>query len=351
LLVTVITSTNGCNKNLLYAYISDNDMTMPFLPDRMTVIFNADSDGLFGRQCPNAECKHHFKVNMKDFEDFGKSLMNCVYCGSTGSSVDFLTNNQLEYARSIAARTMLDSIGRHLKQYEINPEPNAFLSIGLKIDYTLPEIRSYIEEDVKRSIKCQECNRSYSVYGVSYFCPFCGKRNAIEVFNENVITILAMLEIEKLIDEERLDDFIQDGFITKIQENALKQSITIFEFYCKKKFVARKMLTSTGLNEEDILKSIGNSFQNIDKAHNLLSSNFDYDIKAVLLPNELIRLKKLFAKRHILTHYDGIIDSKYIWETQEDPSLEGKRLTINAHDVKSLLNYLQRIVMNMETSL
>lgn len=142
---------------------------MSYIPDKISVSFAADSEGLFGRQCPNAECKCYFKVNANDFQNFSGSKMYCVQCGRNEDTNNFFTEQQMEYMRSIVARIAMDAIGRELKQYEIKPDPNALISIGLSVKYDLPQIMTYVEKEIKMNILCSRCKRSMHYMEYHFF--------------------------------------------------------------------------------------------------------------------------------------------------------------------------------------
>jgi hypothetical protein len=321
---------------------------MSYIPDKLTVSFAADSEGLFGRQCPNAECKCYFKVNANDFQNFSGSKMYCVQCGTNEDRNNFFTMQQIEYMRSIVARIAMDAIGRELKQYEIKPDPNALISIGLSVMYDLPQIMTYVEKEIKMNILCSRCRRSYALYGISFFCPFCGERSSIDVFNENIISVSKLLELDQAMDSSTIESFTQAGLFTQITEAALKQCVTIFETYCKSKYIEKKFKLTPCLTKEDLLRKIGTSFQNIDRSHNLFLE-FGFDLKSIFNQAELARLKIGFEKRHVLTHNSGIIDSRYVKKTNGVATEVGNRIIVTNNEVRAVIGYLQKIISKIET--
>jgi len=321
---------------------------MSYIPHKINVSFAADSEGLFGRQCPNPECKCYFKVNANDLQNFSGSKMYCVKCGTNENTNNFFTEQQIEYMRSIVARITIDAIGSQLKQYEIKPNPHALISIGLSVKYDLPQIMTYVEKDIKMNILCSRCGRFYAIYGISFFCPFCGERSSLDVFNENLVSVTKLIELDQVIDSSAFESFVQSGLFTQITENALKQCVTIFETYCKSKYVEKKLELEPSLTKEDVLKKIGTSFQNIDRAHKLLLE-FGFDLKAIFDEPDLVQLKIGFEKRHVLTHNSGIIDFRYVKDTDGDETDIGTRVIVTKIEVIALIDYLQIIKSKLET--
>lgn len=321
---------------------------MSFIPNKLTVSLRSDSDGLIGRQCPRPDCKCYFKVNVKHLEIFTGSEMYCVKCGIKKDKNGFLTIEQLEYLKSVAARYIMNSIGQQLKQYERKSDPNAFFSIGISVNFNLPEIRHYVEKELKRSVTCSNCDRSYALYGISFFCPFCGKRKPIDVFNENHNSIKRFLEMEKLLDVSTVDTFNKEGVLTQITESALKQTVTIFETYCKDKYVEEKMKGSEEKSKDNILRQIGTSFQNIDRATELFLE-FGFNLKDCVSQNIITGLKIGFEKRHVLTHNSGIIDSRYIKEIGGNESDVGNRIILTNDEVCAIISNLHTIVLKIES--
>lgn len=44
-------------------------------------------------------------------------------------------------------------------------------------------------------VNCSKCNNTFAVYGISYFCPFCG----FDVFLENIEQIKIKMKLQELI--------------------------------------------------------------------------------------------------------------------------------------------------------
>lgn len=318
-----------------------------------TVTFQTDAEGMFGRQCPNEECKRYFKIKGEDFSTIKDTIdaMYCPYCGSKDTHNHFFTEDQLEYAKSIVAQEITRAIVNDFKQYERHPDPDDWIGISMTVKADIPEIRNYVEKEVKRTVNCNMCNKPYSIYGVSYFCPFHGDRDPFTVFNENISSIRKTLEIEKVIGKEAHAKLVEEGMLSELIEKTLKDSVTAFETYCKNRYANKRVSITSGLAKDAVLKEVGNAFQNIDKGNKFMLRDFQFDYTAALQQNDLKQVKKCFAKRHVLTHSSGIIDAKYINETGENSNLTGTKVTVTEKEVTDLLISLEKIVSEIEIAL
>ena len=120
---------------------------------------NSDERGrrrLFGRECPVKECLGYFKITVGTGK---KSLApcHCPYCGHSGDSGTFFTQDQVEYIQSIALKTITDALHKDLKSLEFEHKPQGLFGIGfsLKIKESAPlPIRYYREKKLETEIVC-----------------------------------------------------------------------------------------------------------------------------------------------------------------------------------------------------
>src|SRR5450759_1259742 len=76
------------------------------LGNSISIPIPADSDAFTGRECPQPDCEGYFKI------EFGTGLKgeglpcHCPYCGHTAGHDHFWTKEQIEYAKSVAMRTI-----------------------------------------------------------------------------------------------------------------------------------------------------------------------------------------------------------------------------------------------------
>jgi hypothetical protein len=325
---------------------------------KIRVPLASDEEGMVGRQCPHEECKKYFKVRTEEFSAFTDDKFSCPYCGITAHPRDFLTQNQLEYVKSVAVRQVLGPSLDELKSLEREPDSNTFFSIGVKVDITGLDVAQYFEKESRRNIHCNTCNRSYSVYGVSYYCPFCGQRDPFAVYQENVETIRRILRLEETLsdDEElvrtgKVQKLEEEGVFDTLTEKMLDMTVTAFETYCKCKYASKMAELRPGSSYQEWLKRAGNRFQNLENAEHLLQQDLEYSIDANMLLNDRNAISKAFQKRHVLIHSSGIIDERYVKATGENSTQIGTRVQVKRDEVEDILSSLTRLVEKVEHDL
>jgi sarcosine oxidase delta subunit len=337
-------------KNIAYLF---GYVTFDFM--KINISFKSDAEGMFGRQCQNTKCKKYFKVKAEDYLGFGGDRFSCPYCGATGHPNLFITEDQLNYAKSVAAQQVLQPFLKQLKNIEKEHEIGAFISLGIKVDVREPVIRQYFEKQSRRTITCEKCQGTYSVYGVSFYCPFCGPREPFAVFNENMDAIKRSLNIENVLNEDKhlvqtgvILKLHEEGFFDILSEKMLDAIITSFETYCKNKYADKMARLHPLSSYQEWLKKAGNKFQNLDRAEQLLQDDLGFSIEEKLLDTEKKTLLKALQKRHVFVHNSGIIDETYVKATQESYSFIGKKVTVEKREMEELLSIICKLVHSIE---
>src|SRR6185503_4795774 len=81
-----------------------------------------DADGYTGRECPM--CKKYFKVKGGTGLP-GSPPCHCPYCNHVGPQTEFFTEDQVEYAKSVALHELSGALLASLKTLEMKPDPHA----------------------------------------------------------------------------------------------------------------------------------------------------------------------------------------------------------------------------------
>ncbi len=307
---------------------------------------------MFGREC-RGNCLQYFKVNLGDLVNAQDRELWCPYCGFCGPAGDFLTQDQLAYVRSIGLRKLLEGpLGRTLKSLERKPDRRSFLSFGVTV--TLPDIkiRNYVERQVERKLSCSQCGKAYAVYGISYWCPFCGPRNPGETFAENIAVIEHLLNMNAIVgsDSAVAEQLRQLGLDRKFDEKALDSAVTAFESFCKAR-VMSPLAVKDGITATEALSRIGTTFQNLQRGNDLLTKEFGFSYAQILSPSELKHLRAQFQKRHVLIHNSGIIDAPYCQKILQALSKVGQKVVVRKSDVREMVQVLGRLVAALDGQL
>ena len=325
---------------------------------RYSVSLKSDEEGMFGRQCKSAVCMNYFKIDANDMNDGTITDLHCPYCGTQDVKESYLTEDQMEYVKSIAVQKAMKKIGAQLKGLERYSTRGSFLSMDIKVKIPDLKIQKYYEKESRRNIHCDNCGRDFSVYGVSFYCPFCGRRDASNVFEENIESIKGLLSLresllkdEDLVRSNKVRELEETGVFQEINQKMLDKAVTSYETYMKSKYVEEMMIVDSTKGVAYYQKRAGNKFQNIDRTHDLLSTDKGFDFKSKLTPPDDSIVNLGLQKRHIIVHNSGIIDDKYCQNTGESRSLIGNRLSIMKKDVLEFIKTVTKIVGVVESTL
>src|SRR4051812_47953037 len=92
------------------------------LGSSFSVDLHPDEAGYVGRECPVETCEGYFKITLGTGIK-GLAPCHCPYCGHTGEPPTFATEQQIEYAKSIAFGQIMDAVRHDLKALECNYKP------------------------------------------------------------------------------------------------------------------------------------------------------------------------------------------------------------------------------------
>jgi len=120
----------------------------------------------------------------------------------------------------------------------------------------------------------------------------------------------------------------------KIIENALEDSVSIFDGFCRG---VLKLKDSS----HDI------SFQNLNSARNKLIKKYNFDIAKGIDKTDWEKIIVSFQKRHVSTHNLGIINQEYINKTNSNQIALGKQVVISREEVMEITDFLKKMAENL----
>jgi hypothetical protein len=291
-----------------------------------------DGNGLTGRECPVKDCLGYFKVK------FGTGLKGdnipcvCPYCGHRGHHDTFWTQEQLQYAQSIAMREVSDLMVQELKKMEFNiPARGAFgIGISMKVEPGLQHpIRCYREKKLETEVTCSSCTLEYAIYGVFGYCPDCGMHNSFQILEKN---------LELAEKELRLAADMRDGDLrTHLIGDALENAVSAFDGFGRKAAESHKSLSSHSQKASTL------SFQNLTNADGNVRALFGFGLSDGVTADEWKLLVRCFQKRHLLAHRMGVIDEKYVAAVNDPAARVGRKITIESSEVSSLLSAVNKL--------
>jgi hypothetical protein len=310
------------------------------LGGRVSVTLPLDEAGYVGRECPQPACLGYFKVKPGTGLTGPDLLCVCPYCGYKDSPRRFYTPAQIEYATSVAMRNVGETVRKDLKSMEFDHRPRGGFGIGisLKVKHGPPlSIKHYREEKLETELTCNECTLSYSVFGLFAYCPDCAVHNSLQILNNNLALTQKQLALAGGLDDPELQ--------RHLIEDALENCVSAFDGFGRETCRVRANKSTDPSKCENV------SFQNLNRAAARLQSLFNVDLRSIVPVAVWTVAHVGFMRRHVLAHKAGIIDQPYIDETNESPSLLGRRLTISADAVRELLDAVSALGKHLVDSL
>ena len=282
---------------------------------QITVSLEPDEQGMIGRQCTQEECGLYFKVRLgtgRDTEEF-----RCPYCRVEGHLSDFFTQDQLEYARSVAARDVLGPLLRGFKRdvERLNrSQPKGLIQLKFSVDYKPISIQRYLERQLETEVCCDNCTFEFSVYGVFASCPCCGQLNALKVLLNSLETAKRKLQLsdEPSLDKELRQDFVKD---------ALTGSVSAFDAYGK-----AMMKSQPGV----FFKARLNLFQDIEGLNSYLKGHGTPCFEKTMGVAAWEEIKWFFQARHLYVHNAGVIDDRFASKQPAFSHMKGRILSLDA---------------------
>ena len=309
------------------------------LGDQIYVSFPSDEAGFTGRHCPQDSCGNYFKIQFGTGLKGSNLPCHCPYCGYKGDHSEFHTQEQIEYAKSVAIRKISDAIYKDFKKFEFNVKPHGGFGIGLSLKVKrdrVPLIRYYHEKELETIVVCSECGLRYAIYGVFAYCPDCAAHNSLQILNKNLDLLEKQLELAHREGGELGRQLIED---------ALENAVSTFDAF-------GRQLCSLHANQSvdpGAVQSV--SFQNLEKAKGKLINWFRLDLTVLTGFSNWTFLVRCFQKRHLLAHKLGVIDQVYIENTDDPAAIIGRKVSIEIDEVKSALLLLKELGKSLSNTL
>lgn len=314
----------------------------------ISIPIEADEKGYIDKQCPSEECNFIFKVHQDDWSDICKDeAIWCPFCRHQAPSNEWFTIEQVENGNS-EALTMVkgeihNAILEDAQRVNRKQSKNSFISISMKVNggkkRTQP-IPIKAAEEMQLEITCEECKTRFSVIGSAYFCPACGYNSVNKTFQDSLRKIKAKLDNINIVKKSLLESVGKDEaeiVCRSLIESCLIDGVVAFQKYCEGKYENHKKVPL-------------NAFQRLKQGSDLWKELVGYSYSDWLTIEELNSLNILFQKRHILSHNEGIVDDKYLKNSNDFTYKEGQRIIISPKDIDLLKKYLEKLKSSIDSS-
>jgi hypothetical protein len=312
----------------------------------MKVSIPSDDQGYFGRLCP--ACNAFFKVRVDEFRAAPDDLqLYCCYCGHRAGPDDFMSSDQKKRAISAAKAAALAKIqGMLAEALPRGTSHRGLVSVSWEFKPgTPPSLHTYIEEQVRRTVTCDRCGRGSAVYGAATFCPYCGPRRISDrILDEIAAQRRTLALVDHLPDSVREDARVA-GVFDGAAADSIENVVTLFEHFCRETF---NELVAPAL---DILKrERPNVFQSLDDSNRVFRTHTQLTLHKLVDRQTWERMHVAFAKRHVLTHRNGLVDKRYLDSVPISSLKVGQRLLISRTEAEQALDDLQALVSGVAST-
>lgn len=304
---------------------------------QVKVSIHADADGHTGRECP--KCEAYFKITFGTGRKGSDLPCHCPYCGHTSGQNQFATKEQIEYAKSVALREVLQEFYDGLKTMEFETKPTSGFGIGISMKFegeTLPPVQYYREKQLETEVLCENCTLKYMIYGVFAFCPDCGIHNSLQILNKN---------LDLAVKQVGLAAQVESDFSQHLISDALENAVSSFDGF------GREICRINAPKATDQTKAEKISFQNPMGARTNFQQLFGKDFARNIDPTDWEFISRCAQKRHLLAHKMGVVDEHYLTKTGDRAAIEGRKVQIIGDDVKRLAACLRQLGQELFASL
>ena len=276
-------------------------------------------EGFIGRSCKTPECGRYFKVNLASMRD----EMYCPYCGTRFSKDELTTKDQEEYFKEAAIekakKYMYDEVDKVFGNLARKPRSKNVIFKHKPIHYREKTVQPrYSEFQVDSELTCSECNFPFQVYGIFGYCPGCRSEN-LWIYDANFAII--QKEISTNPDPQRA------------LRHAYSDLVSTFEAFCRAKAKAISSETSR--------------FQVLFDTRKFFKENLGIDILKDLEEKDILTLRRVFQKRHVLEHNAGIINESYVRMIPEDAKLLNHQVELSVEELRLAAEALRIALDNL----
>ena len=297
------------------------------------------ADGLLPLRCPT-DREHLFKIRVAVADEGGGDLC-CPYCGHQADIHEFMADQMpiLDAAMEAAAeqymhQTISQVIGRSFTG-SFRPPASGF---GVRVMFnpgTPPPrqaLPTYEVEETRRTMRCEVCDEEFAVYGLTVYCPVCGRLAPRQQFAELVRTQQARLDALHDLDPEAQRQLAESGALAATYESTIKDGFSALETYLEARFSG----SAAGLAKPPP----SGVFQRLDDVNALYIEHLDLDLAAFAGPQRWDQLQRSAAIRHVLTHRSGIVDERFLARMPNWTQSVGQRIQVARADATDFLAVL-----------
>jgi len=311
---------------------------------RVPISLPIDDEGYFDRQCPSEGCAANFKVLFEDWRDkVSDERVFCPICRFEATADSWNTPEQVEYITAVARNHVQGIINNAMKEdarrFNSTQKPG-FISLSLSVTPGRPEIEIPVSvaDVMRQTFTCEACGCRYASVGLAYFCPSCGHNSVLVTFEKTLDTVRQVMGktsdmmrvLETVVDKDTARDSVRN-----ILEDSLLRLVGAFQYFADHLFNQKPGTAS--------IKQRKNVFQNLTESSALWKTLTGKGYEDLLSTADFADLERLFQKRHLIAHRNGIVDQEYITKASDTSYTVGQRLVILEANVLRLADILHTL--------
>jgi hypothetical protein len=316
----------------------------------MSISLPKEDDGRVSRECVDAlYSPGAFKLRPGTGIQHDHVRAYCPYCRKDDKPENFATADQVRYARDVAMGQISKGVDKMVKDaFQLGASGRrkfggGFISMEVSYKPSSPKtIRRPATDQVRRDVVCPHCGLDHSVFGLARWCPDCGEDIFLTHVEAEFSVVRAMVS-----DIERREQLLGTRVALKDLENCLEDVVSIFEAVLR--LIARQMFQAAGTAQEEIeikMKSIGNAFQNIQRAEQIFSREFSVNLLSGIAEPDRQQLEATFEKRHPIVHNLGIVDRKYL-ERVQSAEKAGREVMLDQDELLQAVQTCMAVVVDV----
>lgn len=307
----------------------------------VSIPIESDEKGYADKQCPAENCEFLFKVHEDDWENiFKDEAVWCPLCRHEATADHWYSKAQIEHAKAEALAMINGRINQAMRtdarKFNQRQPRKSFISISMEVkggSRRTHMIPASAAELMQLDITCEKCSARFSVIGSAYFCPACGHNSVLQTFSDSIRKIRAKKDNVSIVREAITQATGKDEAeltCRSLIESCLSDGVVAFQKYCD------------GMHEP-YGKPPMNTFQRLDQGSDCWKKAIGKGYEDWLSADEIASLIILLQKRHLLAHYEGIVDARYIQKSNDNTYKEGQRIVVSGNDIDVLILLIEKI--------
>jgi hypothetical protein len=175
---------------------------------------------------------------------------------------------------------------------------------------------------------CDRCTLVYAIYGAFAWCPDCASHNSVTILNKNLEVAEKLVGLARTQEHDLAEHLIGD---------ALENVVSAFDGFGREVCRVAAPKAAAPADAQDV------RFQSLSGARTRVQKLFGIDPIAAVPTHEVEFAGRCFQKRHLLAHKMGVVDAAYIRVTNDRTAVIGRKVRIDAEEVKRLVGVVREL--------